>query len=182
MKKIFIIMTIILFFSGCTLGDIDNTPTKQVESFFNNYQTLDQKVLNDLDIVIARQNDFNNNQREQYRKILKKHYQNLTYEIKDETVNGNRANVEVEIEVTDFNKILNEAKIYLENNRNEFLDDNNNYDKSKYIDYQLDKLENAKETVKYTLNLTLTKNDNGDWSLDEINDIEEKKILGTYEY
>lgn len=179
MKKIFIIMTIILFFSGCTLGDIDNTPTKQVESFFNNYQTLDQKVLNDLDIVIARQNDFNNNQREQYRKILKNHYQNLTYEIKDETVNGNRANVEVEIEVTDFNKILNEAKIYLENNRNEFLDDNNNYDKSKYIDYQLDKLENAKETVKYTLNLTLTKNDNGDWSLDEINDIEEKKILGT---
>ena len=170
MKKLLIVL-ILLLFTGCTLKDIDNTPTKQVETFLNNYQTLDKKVLKDLDLVIAKQNNFNNEQKERYRKILKKHYQNLTYEIKDETVNGNRANVEVEIEVTDFYKALKELK-----NNSEIT---NNED---YINKQLDLLENAKDTVKYTLNLTLTKNKNGDWILDDINDIEEKKILGTYEY
>ncbi len=182
MKKILTIITIIILFTGCTLDDIDNTPTKQVEAFFNNYQTLDKKVLDDLDIVIAKRTDLNNDQKAKYRKILKKHYQDLTYEIKDETVNGNRANVEVEIEVTDFYKALNEASNFLQNNKNQFLDDNNNYDSSKYIDYQLEKLESTKDTVKYTLNLSLTKNNKEDWILDEINDIEEKKILGIYEY
>lgn len=171
MKKILTVLTIIVLFTGCTLKNIDNTPTKQVETFFNNYQTLDKKVLSDLDLVIAKQNNFNNEQKDKYRKILKKHYQNLTYEIKDETVNGNRANVEVEIEVTDFYKVLKELK-----NNSEIT---NNED---YINKQLNLLENAKDTVKYTLNLTLTKNKNGDWILDDINDIEEKKILGTYEY
>lgn len=170
MKKLLIVL-ILLLFTGCTLKDIDNTPTKQVETFLNNYQTLDKKVLKDLDLVIAKQNNFNNEQKERYRKILKKHYQNLTYEIKDETVNGNRANVEVEIEVTDFYKALKELK-----NNNEITNN------EEYINNQLDKLEKAKDTVKYTLNLTLTKNKNGDWILDDINDIEEKKILGTYEY
>ena len=182
MKKLLAIITLILIFTGCTLDDIDNTPTKQVEAFFNNYQTLDKKVLDDLDVVIARNTNFNANQKEKYRKIQKKHYQDLTYEIKDETVNGDRASVEVEIEVSDFYKVLNEANNYLTNHKEEFLDSNNNYDESKYIDYQLEKLENAKETVKYTLNLTLTKDKNGDWILDNIDDIEEKKILGTYEY
>ena len=182
MKKILTIITIIILFAGCTLDDIDNTPTKQVEAFFNNYQTLDKKVLADLDLVIEKQTDFNNKQKEKYRKILKKHYQNLNYEIKNETVNGDRSNVEVELEVTDFNKALKEANDYLENNKNKFLDESNNISKTKYIDYQLEKLEKAKDTVKYTLNLTVTKNKNGDWKLEEINDIEEKKILGTYEY
>ena len=45
MKKF--IFLIIIFFSliGCTLDDIDNTPTKQVEAFFNNYQKLNDNVI-----------------------------------------------------------------------------------------------------------------------------------------
>ena len=181
MKKILILLTLLLI-TGCTIGDIDNTPTKQVETFFNNYQTLDKKVLNDLDLVIEKQTEFNQEQKEKYRKILKKHYQDLAYEIKDETVNGDRANVEVEIEVSNYYKTLQETNEYLKNHKDEFLDETNNYSNSKYIDYQLEKLEKAKETVKYTLNLTLTQNDKGKWILDDIDDIEEKKILGTYEY
>lgn len=182
MKKIITILTLILLFTGCTLDDIDNTPTKQVEAFLNSYQTLDKKVLEDLDLVIAKKSDFNKEQKEKYRKILKKHYQNLTYEIKDETVNGDKANVKVEIEVTDFYKVLKEIEKYLETNKNIFLDENNNYSNQKYYDYQLEELSKAKDNVKYTLNLTLTKKDNGDWVLNEIDEIEEKKILGIYEY
>ena len=178
MKKLLIVISFILLFTGCTLDDIDNTPTKQVEAFFNNYQTLDKKVLEDLDLVLAKQKDFTTTQKEEYRNILKKHYQNLTYEIKDETVNGDRANVEVEIEVTDFYKVLKET----ESKKNEYINEDGTYNNKNYIDYQLDKLKNAKETVKYTLNLTLSKNDNGDWVLDNINENDESKILGIYEY
>lgn len=181
MKKIIYLIGIFLMLTGCSLGDIDNTPTKQVEAFLNNYQTLDKKVLDDLDIVVAKMSNYNNNQKEEYRKILKKHFQNLNYEIKDETINGDRASVKTEIEVTDFRKILTDANNYLSSNSNLFTDENNNYDESKFIDYQIDKLKSAKETVKYTINFTLTKKDKK-WTLDPIDDIEEKKILGIYEY
>lgn len=177
MKKLLFIIIALIAITGCTLSNIDNTPTKQVEAFFNNYQTLDQKVLNDLDLVINKKTNYNQKQKDEYRKILKKHYQNLTYEIKDETINGDRANVEVEIEVTDYTKALKEANIYLENNQT--LQEET--DETKYIDYQLEKLKEAKDTVKYTLNLTLNKvNDN--WQLEQIDEVEEKKILGIYEY
>ena len=70
MKKIIYLIGIFLMLTGCSLGDIDNTPTKQVEAFLNNYQTLDKKVLDDLDIVVAKMSNYNNNQKEEYRKIV----------------------------------------------------------------------------------------------------------------
>ena len=39
---------------------------------------------------------------------MKKQYQNLTYTIKDEEIDGDTAIVKVEIEVYDFNKAMNE--------------------------------------------------------------------------
>lgn len=181
MKKIIALISLLFIFTACSLSDIDNTPTKKVEGFFNNYQTLDKLVLDDLDLIIAKQNNYTSEQKDKYRDILKKHYQDLTYEIKDETINGDKAEVIVEIEVTDFYKTIENSKKYLKENRDEFLDSNNNYDESKYIDYELKKLKDTKETVKYTLNLTLTKKDK-EWVLDDLSDEDEEKILGTYKY
>ena len=87
MKKIIvpIILSFILF-TGC--GEkLNNTPTKQVEMFFMNYQTLNQKVIDDLDNVLKNDNTMTNDQKEKYKEIMKKHYKNLTYDIKDEVVN-----------------------------------------------------------------------------------------------
>ena len=39
------------------------------------------------------------NQKKDYKELMKKQYQNLTYTIKDEEVDGNNAIVKVEIEV-----------------------------------------------------------------------------------
>lgn len=181
MKKIILILVVALLFTGCSLDKIDNTPTKKVENYFNNYQTLDKNVLDDLDLVIAKHPEYTNKQKEKYREILKKHYQNLTYKIKEETINGDSATVKVEIEVTDYSKILKESEEYVKNNKNEFLDKDNNYDKSKYIDYQLNQLENAKDKVKYTLNIKLNKN-NDEWILENIDETTETKILGIFQY
>lgn len=164
MRKFILFILLFLSLTGCSLSEIDNTPTKQVEELFNNYQTLDQKVLDDLDVVIAKETSFTNEQKKEYREILKKHYQNLTYEIKDETVNGNKATVEVEIEVTDFYKALNEG-----------MKDND-------IDSKLNLLKDAKDRVKYTLYLKLEKNDDGLWSLNDLSNEDEQKILGMYRY
>lgn len=182
MKKILTFLTVFLVLTGCSLSNMDNTPTKKVEAFLNNYQTLDDDVLDDLDVVIAKETDLTAEQRDKYRDILKKHYQNLTYEIKEETIDGDTATVDVEIEVTDFYKAMQEAEDHQTTNRDEFLDENGTYDESKYVEYRLGLLDDAKDTVKYTLNLKLTKNDDGEWVLDDLEDEDEQKILGMYEY
>jgi len=167
MKKIIIVLILIMGITGCSLREIDNTPTKQVEKLFNNYQTLNEKVLDDLNLVIAKETNFTSKQKDKYKEILKKHYQNLTYEIKDETVNGDEAIVDVEIEVTDFYKALNEFS-------NENIED--------YIDNKLNTMEEAKDRVKYTLYIKVHKDENGIWTLEELSNDDEQKILGMYRY
>lgn len=181
MKKIIvpIILSFILF-TGC--GEkLNNTPTKQVEMFFMNYQTLNQKVIDDLDNVLKNDNTMTNDQKEKYKEIMKKHYKNLTYDIKDEVVNGDTAVVTVEIEVYDYSKKKASVDEYVKNHPDEFLDDDNKFSDEKFISYRLSEFENVKDKVKYTLELNLTKIDDK-WDLNDISSIDEDKILGIYEY
>ena len=104
-----------------------NTPTKKVEMFFQNYQTLSKDVVEQLNKVVNEEENFNADQRLAYKELMKKHYQELTYEIKDEKIDGNKATVTVEIEVTDYSKTLKDADKYLENNKAEFYDDKGVY-------------------------------------------------------
>ena len=181
MKKIIvpIILSFILF-TGC--GEkLNNTPTKQVEMFFMNYQTLNQKVIDDLDNVLKNDNTMTNDQKEKYKEIMKKHYKNLTYDIKDEVVNGDTAVVTVEIEVYDYSKKKASVDEYVKNHPDEFLDGDNKFSDEKFISYRLSEFENVKDKVKYTLELNLTKIDDK-WELNDISSIDEDKILGIYEY
>jgi len=182
MKKILSILIIALTITGCSLGkDMDNTPTKRVEEYLNNYQTLNSNVLSKLDSIVEEEVDFDDDQKSSYRDILKKHYQDLTYTIKEETVNGDKATVEVEIEVNDYTKALKEAENYRTTNEKDLVGDNGEIDESKFNDYKLDLLKKNKERVKYTLYFSLTKTDDN-WKLDDLTETEEEKILGIYEY
>ena len=182
MKKIFIILGIALTLTGCTIGEnMSNTPTKQVETYLNNYQTLDSNVLTKLDAVVNSEEMFDEDQKTTYRDILKKHYQDLTYTIKEETVNGDKATVEVEIEVNDYTKVIKEADSYKTSNEKEFMDDNGKFDDNKFNTYKLNLLKDNKDRVKYTIYFSLTKTDNK-WIMDELTESEEEKILGIYEY
>lgn len=181
MKKIVIILLLVnaLFFTGCSLTEnMDNTPTKKVEALLNKYQMLDIDVLNDLDNVVDKQIDFSNKQRDEYKDIIKRNYQKLTYTIKDELVDGDTAEVETEIEVIDHTKIVSEANAYLRDNPNKFLTDNK-YDNNLFIDYKLKKLKEAKEKVKYTLVFKLTKVED-EWKIDSLTEEMRDKINGIY--
>lgn len=176
MKKLWIILSTIILLTGCSLGtDMTNTPTKKVEAYLNSYQSLDDNILNDLDTLIM-DTEYTLDQQDKYRELMKKHYQNLKYEIKEETVNGDKATVKAEVEVTDYSKVITETP-----DESLYLDDEGNYDEDLFYDYQLNKMETSKETVKYTITFYLTKVDD-EWSLDTLSEETKEKIHGIYKY
>ncbi len=181
MKKILCLLGVLAVMTGCSCtANMDNTPTKKVEAMLAKYQSLDAEVLTDLDNVVNAEDLFDNDQKDEYREIMKKHYQDLTYEIKDETIDGDNAIVTVEIEVNDYSKVMANADQYLEDNKEQFYNEENEYDEGLFTKYRLEQLRDADEKVKYTLELSLTKT-NGEWTLDELSDADRSKINGMYE-
>ncbi len=177
MKKIITLLSIIIL-TGCGALDISNTPTKKVEEFLNKYQILDEEVLNELDEVIESKTKLNNENKEEYRELIKKQYKNMQYTIKEEKIDGDEAKVTAQIIVKDFTKIINEAENYKRENMSEFFE-SETYNDNLYKKYLLDKLKDAKDRVTYTLEFTLHKK-NMKWTLDPITEEIEDKILGIY--
>ena len=58
--------------------------------------------------------------------------------------------------------------------------DSSIYTKETYDEEKLNRLEKAKDKVKYTLEITLTKNDKDEWQLDALTNEQMKKIQGMY--
>lgn len=154
MKKIIILLLSILFLLGCE--NTLNTPTSKVESFFKKYQTLDKNVLLDLDNYIDKNNKLTKKQKEEYKEVLKKQYQNLSYKIKNEEVEKDVSIVETEIEVLDYSSI-----------------------KEKNIDKKLNKMKNIEEKKKYEITFYLNK-EKGVWVIEKLNDDDYLKINGLY--
>ena len=179
MKKFLLIIMTLFLLVGCET--VMNNPTKRVETFLNKYQTMDSEVLKQLDETLSNDVNLTESQKKDYKDLMKKQYQNLTYTIKDEEVNGDKATVKVEIEVYDFNKAMTKADDYLSENQDEFTDENNNIDNEKFMDYKIKEMKNANDKVKYTIDFTLTKNNNK-WQLDDIDEITRQKIHCIYNY
>lgn len=163
MKKIFLITFILItiLLTGCSIA---NTPTAKVEELLGNYQRLDKNVqINYYDLSITR--DLSNNTQEEYNKLIKDQYQNLSYEIKEETIDGNIAVVTTSIKVTDFKKIINKY------NKNE-------YPEEEYHELITKDLKEAKDKVTYTIDFTLTKDNEGNWQVDDLTNEMREKLLG----
>jgi len=166
-KKILIfVIPILLLLVACTMA---NTPTSKVEDLFTKYQTLDNDIDSGIDSILEEQN-LSNARKGRYRAILENQYKNLTYQIKEEIIDGNTATVTVEIEVLDLKKAVNDL-VY----NSEIYETKDLYDEER-----LNRLEKAKDKVKYTLDLTLTKDDNEEWTLDALTNEDIKKIQGMY--
>ena len=178
MKKIIVSVLALFLLVGC--GNMMNTPTKKVEEFLSKYQTMDEKVLSQLDEVIDSAGTMSKDQKEKYRELMKKQYKNLSYKIDDETEDGDHATVKVEIEVYDYATAITEAETYLRTHPDEFINEETNQtDDTKFMDYKLDQMDDVKEKIKYTINFTLTKNKDN-WELDDITDIDRQKLHGLY--
>lgn len=177
MKKIILIIITMLVLCGC--ANLNNTPTKKVEKFLNNYQTLNSDVLDDLNNTLDKDTTLSNDMKEKYRDFMKKHYQDLTYEIKNETINGDTAEVDAEITVRDYSDVVGNAESYRIDNKDKFNDDNGNYDVNLFTQYRLEKLKEVKKTSTYTIKFNLIKK-NDTWKLEELSKEDISKINGLY--
>ena len=179
-KKVltFVLFITMLLLVGCR--NMMNTPTGKVESFLDKYQRLDNDVLKELDLIISRDKDMNDEEKSEYKAILEKQYQNLSYKINNEEISKRIAVVEVEIEVLDYKNAIHKAEEYYKNNREEFIDDKSD-DKinHKYIEYKLKELRLVNSKVKYDLTFQLQKEDEM-WQITSFTDDDRKKIHGLY--
>lgn len=180
MKKVIGLLICIFLISGCDMLDVSNTPTKKVEEYLNNFQILDKNVLDELNDVIDSKITLNDENKSEYRELIKKQYKDMQYTIKEERQDGDEAVVTASIVVKDFTKIINEAEIYKRGHIEEFYE-NEVYDDNLYKKYLLDKLKDAKDKITYTIDFTVHKV-NGKWKLDSISEDDEDKILGIYNY
>ena len=165
MKKV-LSLFILLFLFGCTLN---NSPTSKVEELLNKYQMLDEDIKNEINTVIDKEN-LTDTQKDRYKKIIEKQYKNLSYDIKDEKIDGDKATITVQIKVTDYKKVIKDLD-------EEYKD--KEYTLEEYNDAKLDKLEGAKDTVIYTLELAVYKSGD-EWKVDSLSNIDKKKLQGMY--
>lgn len=178
MKKIISLLFVVtILLTGCSLTkDDENTPTRQAEIYLDSYKNLDDNVMDDLTDLVENMESYTSDQRERYHELMKNHYSDMKYEIKSETIDGDNATVEVEIEVLDYSNVMS-----LEPNMEDFIDVDGNYDEKKYYDSQLDMLESVTNHVKYTIVLDFVKEDDN-WKIVEPNEIVKQKIHGIYTY
>ena len=164
MKKnilIIILLSTILF--GCSIA---NSPTSKTEELLSNYQRLDENIIisyTDLITDININEDLKNN----YNDLIKDQYQNLSYEIKEEVIDGNTAVVTTSIDVLDYKKVINKYN-------------KNDYTPNKYHQLIIDDLKNTKTKVTYTIDFTLTKDNKNNWKIDNLSNEQKQKLLGIY--
>ena len=169
-KYLFFFMSIILtfFLVGCDLG---NTPTSKVEDLLMKYQKLDEDITTDINDVLEEEN-LTTDQKERYKKLLENQYKNLSYKIKDEEIDGDKAIVTIELEVMDYKKAKEKAE--------EEFDEKEEYTIEEYNDKKLDNLESVDEKIVYTIELTLDKDNDGNWKLNALSNVDKKKLQGMY--
>ena len=179
MKKIIIILAVLLLV-GCE-RDLNNTPTKRVEVFLSNYQSITAEVESDIIAKVSDMPNLTEEEQKEYINLWKRHYQGLTYEIKDEMVDGDDATVVTEIEVYDYSEVMSETSDYLTTNPEAFQDESGNHSFEKYNDYRLSALKEVNDKVKYTIEFKLKKIDKK-WILQELSDEDSLKMSGMYDY
>jgi hypothetical protein len=174
MKKLLIFLFLLFIVGGC---GSDNTPKKEVQKLFSNYNNLSSDLLIQLDSVMESEN-LTEEQIVKYKEVLKRQYEDLKYKINDEIISQDNAVVSTEVEVYNLVKVIDDAEEYLKNNKDKFYNEEK-LDNKKFWDYKLDKMLETTERINYTVDFSLTKLD-GKWTLDELLEIDRQKIHGLY--
>lgn len=195
MKKILTILFVILL-SACSLS-MNNSPKTKVKELLEKYKNQDSSIITNLDEVID--GEYEGKYKDRYKSLILNQYKNLEYEIKDEVIDGDTAIVSADVTVYNYGSAIDAANTYLEEHENEFyketINDNNEskteneensnktsqktIDYDKFLDYKLNLLEEINDRKTYSIDFTLTKNNN-EWVLDELSDDSIKKIHGLY--
>ena len=177
-KKIFLIVSLLLLVVGC--GCMKKTAKGAVQDYLNQYKNLSANVNSDMDDVIDNEN-LTDTQKEKYRDILKKQYQDLKYDIVSEKYDGDNAMVDVKIKVYDLYKVQKDANDYLTTSGDEFKE-NGVFSNDLFMDYKLDKMKKTMDTIEYNITFIVTKDDKGNYKVSDLSNTDLEKIHGVYNY
>ena len=164
MNKLLIFIISIMLFSGC---DIANTPTSKVEDYLGRYQRLDNSVSISY-TQLAGSNDVDKNNRDRYQKLVEKQFRNLSYEVKEEVIDGDVAYVTVQVKVCNYGDALDKHDVG-------YYDDNDEYHEK-----VVEELERQKEKIVYTITFELELNQKDEWEVREPSLEDKDKLLGIY--
>ncbi len=177
-KKIFLIVSLLLLVVGC--GCMKKTAKGAVQDYLNQYKNLSANVISDMDDVIDNEN-LTDTQKEKYRDVLKKQYQDLKYDIVSEKYDGDNATVDVKIKVYDLYKVQKDANDYLTTSGDEFKE-NGVFSNDLFMDYKLDKMKKTMDTIEYNITFNVTKDDKGNYKVSDLSNTDLEKIHGVYNY
>lgn len=178
MKKILISFFVLslMFLTGC---DTMNTPTKRAEEYLSRYNSLDEEVTSDIDLMVETEN-LNDDNSEIYRNTIERQLKDLKYEIVSEEINGDTATVTAKVTVYDLMKSKEESNAYYSENPTEFYT-NDRLDNDKYSKYELENMLEFEDTIDYTIEIDLTRVDDV-WTVNEVDNDVKEKIYGLYDY
>lgn len=176
-SKILLVALVLFLAVGC--GCTDMKAREAVKKYLNNYKMLDSSVTDQIDDLVDSE-DMSDDQRKIYKEILKKQFEDMKYEITDETYEGDEAQITAKITVYDYYKVQSEISKYLSENRDKFYDDGE-YNESLYIDYKLDTMKKYDKTITYTVVFDVVK-ENNKWLVVTPSDEDIEKIHGIYDY
>lgn len=168
MKKLLILLILSVSLIGCSLS---NTPTSKVEELMTKYQTVDDDIKDEIEMVLTDET-LTLEQKKEYRELIEKQYKNMSYEVKEEIIDGDKATVTVAIEVVDYKKVIQQLE-------NQYID-KVDYSIEEYNTEKITKLKETKEKVTYTLDIEVSKTSEGEWKVDNLSNIDKKKIQGMY--
>ena len=83
-------------------------------------------------------------------------------------------------EVFDYRNSILESEKYIEENKEDFLKEDNSINQDKYIDYKIKEMKKVTDKKKYTITFTLHKQD-GKWIVDNLNERDMEKLHGLYQ-
>lgn len=199
MKKIFLGLFVILL-TACSFG-MNNTPKAKVKELLDRYKNQDSTVVTNLEDVID--GEYSGEYKDRYKTLMLNQYKNLEYKITDEIIDGDTAIVTVDVTVYDFGSAIDAANTYLDEHEKEFykktitnneltegenttnIEENSEnetkttIDYDKFLDYKLNLLEEVNDRKTYSIDFTLTK-ENDEWVLDNLTDESMKKLHGLY--
>lgn len=177
MKKFVVILTLLFLLAACSTQE---TPTMAVKDYLARYNNLESNVINDMTSSVEKE-ELTKEQKEVYKSILEKQYKDMSYEILEEEIDGDTSYVRARVKVYDLYRAQNDSSNYLKDHVNEFYDENNQYNVSKYMDYKLNAMKEMDNKVEYTIVFTVNKKDDI-YVVAQPNDMDLEKLHGVYNY
>ncbi len=162
MRKCLILIILCCVIScGCTKIHAKDAVISYLEKYRNFTTEIEESIINTLE-----EEKLTKEQEEKYILLMKKQFVNLTYRIKAEIYEGDKATIFVDITVYDYNNSIKEA---LKENHNE----------ENYMDLQLEKMYKEKKKITYTIAINVRYEENS-WIVEQPDQDTIKKIQGIY--